>query len=123
SGLTLVATSTDTKIVPVSNIIFGGTPEARTVTVTPAANAFGTAEIKITVTDGDKATASDSFLVTVNSINDPPVISKISDRKVDEGGTTGPLTFTATDVETAASALKLSATSSDTKLVPVNNIV
>jgi len=42
-----------------------------TMTLTPAANWHGTATIILSVTDGE-ATVLDTFVVTVNSVNDPP---------------------------------------------------
>src|SRR5207244_3127210 len=52
-------------LVPVGNIIFGGSGANRTVTVTPALNQTGTATITVTVSDGS-LTASKSFVLTVN---------------------------------------------------------
>ena len=63
--LTVTVSSSNTALVPNSNIVVSGTGTSRTVTVTPVANQTGTA--KITVTGGDgTSTASDTFVVTVN---------------------------------------------------------
>ena len=51
-SLTLTRTSSNTALVPVANIVFGGSGANRTVTVTPAANQSGTTTIRITVSDG-----------------------------------------------------------------------
>ena len=61
----MLGSSSNTTLVPVSNIVVGGTGADRTVTITPAANQSGTATITLTVTDGDGGTASDSFVLTV----------------------------------------------------------
>ena len=58
---------------PAANIVFGGSGADRTVTVTPAANQFGTATITVTATDANGGAASDTFVLTVNSVNDAPV--------------------------------------------------
>ncbi len=63
--LTLTALSSNLTLVPVANVVFGGSGTARTVTVTPAASASGTAMITVRVTDGGGLTASDTFVVTV----------------------------------------------------------
>ncbi len=76
--LTVSATSSDQTVVADSGISFGGTGTARTVTVTPVANAFGFADITVTVTDQGGMTASDTFRLTVNPINDPPIITAAS---------------------------------------------
>ncbi|MFZ4764923.1 MAG: beta strand repeat-containing protein [Roseimicrobium sp.] len=67
----LSGTSSNTALVPNGNITFGGSGNARTVKVTPAADKNGTATITVTVSDG-ALTASDTFTVTVTPVNDAP---------------------------------------------------
>jgi hypothetical protein len=122
ADLTVSASSSNTALVPDANIVFGGSAADRTVTVTPAAHQSGTATITVTVSDG-VASASDTFVLTVNAVNDPPTISDIADRTTDEDTPTGALGFTIGDVETAAADLTVSASSSNTTLVPSANIV
>ncbi len=68
--LTVSGNSSNLTLVPLANIVFGGSGPNRTVTVTPAANQFGTATITVTVTDpaNPTPTVSDTFLLTVNSV-------------------------------------------------------
>jgi large repetitive protein len=73
SGLTVTATSSNATLVPAANIVLGGTGANRTVTITPAATQSGTATITLTVKDANGGTASDSFVLTVNPVNDAPV--------------------------------------------------
>jgi hypothetical protein len=63
-SLTLSGGSSNTTLVPIANIVFGGSGASRTVTVTPAANQNGTATITVTVSDGSLS-APTSFLLTV----------------------------------------------------------
>ncbi len=121
-SLTLTRTSSNTALVPVANIVFGGSGAARTVTVTPAANLAGSTTIRITVSDG-VATAFDEFVLGFPAVNDAPTISNIANRTVNEDTSTGAIAFTVGDIETAAGSLTLSRTSSNTALVPVANIV
>ena len=65
-SLTLTKASSNTTLVPLANIVFGGSGASRTVTVTPAANQIGTATITVTVSDGT-LTASDTFTVEVTA--------------------------------------------------------
>jgi hypothetical protein len=65
-ALTLSAASTDETLVPLANIVFGGSGANRTVTATPAAGLTGSATITVTVSDGTHTTP-DSFLLTVNA--------------------------------------------------------
>lgn len=55
--------------------------------------------------------------------NSAPTIGTIADQTLTVNGVTGPLPFTVGDAETAAGSLTLSATSSNTTLVPNGNIV
>ena len=67
NDLVLTASSRNTALLPDANIVFGGTGESRTVTITPVAGQSGQATIFVTVSDGVR-TASDSFVLTVQPI-------------------------------------------------------
>ena len=123
ASLTVSGSSSNVALVPVANIVFGGSGASRTVTVTPAPNQSGAATITLTVTDGNGGTASDSFVLTVPPVNDVPTISDVTDKTTTEDTASGPHAFTIGDVETAAASLTVTATSSNTTLVPVANIV
>src|SRR5205809_2086844 len=90
-SLTLSGASSNPTLVPVANIVFGGSGANRTVTVTPALNQTGTATITVTVSDGS-LTASDSFVLTVNApANTTPTISTISDQTTTQNTATAPI--------------------------------
>ena len=76
-SLTVAATSSDPTLIPNTNLVFGGSGAARTLTVTPAANQFGTATLTVTVSDGT-ATTSDTFVLTVTAVNDAPTLAAIA---------------------------------------------
>lgn len=119
ASLTVTRNSSNTTLVPLANVVLGGSGGSRTVTVTPAANQSGTSTITITVTDGNGQSDSDTFVVTVN---DQPTVSNITDRSTPEDTSTGAIAFTVGDGETAAGSLTLSGSSSNTTLVPNANI-
>lgn len=73
ASLTLSASSSNPTLVPNANISLGGTGANRTVKITPAANQGGTATVALQVSDG-QATASTSFLVTVNPVVKPTTL-------------------------------------------------
>src|SRR5207249_3503225 len=98
-------------------IVFGGSGANRTLTIFPATNQFGTATITISVVDTNGGLATDTFVLTVNSVNDLPIISKLTDLTIDED-TVANTSFSVGDVETAAGSLNLSAASSNPALVP-----
>lgn len=119
-SLTLSATSSNTTLLPINRITFGGSGGSRTVTLKPAANKSGSASVTITVSDGNKS-ASDSFLLTVNPVNDVPIIGAIPD-KTTNMNTTMELIVSISDVETSLGSLQVSASSSNTTLLPNNQI-
>ena len=121
-SLTVSGSSSNTVLVPNGNMVFGGSGANRTVTVTPAANQNGTAQITVTVSDGQVSTAT-AFTVTVNAVNDAPTITAIANQTTTVGTVVGPLAFTVGDVETAAGSLTVSGSSSNTVLVPDGSIV
>ncbi|MBV5267907.1 MAG: hypothetical protein JZU67_05280, partial [Burkholderiaceae bacterium] len=54
------------------NISLGGSGANRTIDILPAANENGSATITVSVNDGN-VPVSDTFLLTVNPVNDAPV--------------------------------------------------
>jgi hypothetical protein len=75
TSLTLTAASSNPTIIPVGNIVLGGSGTARNVTVYPGANQNGgPVTITLTVSDNN-LTASTSFTVTVNPVNDRPTFN------------------------------------------------
>lgn len=72
--------SSNTTLVPLANVVVGGSAGNRTVRVTPAANLHGTATITLTVADGSGGSSSSAFTVTVAPVNDPPTFTKGADQ-------------------------------------------
>jgi hypothetical protein len=72
----LSATSSNTALLPVSEISFTGTIPDCSMSLTPAANQNGTSTVTLTVTDGETParTAQDTFTLTVNAVNDTPTL-------------------------------------------------
>ena len=81
--LTIRASSSDTGLVP--SITVNQTAEAASLSITPAANAYG-GPITITVEVEDEAglIVSDTFALTVNPVNDAPVANDDTGIEVDE---------------------------------------
>src|SRR5262249_8225923 len=70
-SLNLTGASSNTRLGPNANIVFGGSGANRTVTVTPANGQSGTATITLTVSDGTD-TAQDTFVLTVSHVTVTP---------------------------------------------------
>jgi N-acetylneuraminic acid mutarotase len=121
TSLTLTQDSSNTTLVPLSNIVFGGSGTSRTVTITPAANQNGTAVITIGVSDGS-LTTTDTFVLTVDAVNDAPTITPIASQVITYNTLTSVLGFTLGDVESLPSNLVVTATSSDQTLLRDSSI-
>lgn len=116
SSLTLSATSSNTALILNSGIVFGGSDKNRTLVATPILDKVGTSTIKITVSNGTN-TASTSFLLTVNAINQAPTISTISDQLINKETNTGLLTFALADDTTPIDSIILSTASSNQSII------
>ncbi len=121
-ALELTAASSNLALLPVSRIDFGGFGPNRLVTLMPMANQTGSVTVTITATDSYGASASDSFVLAVNPINDPPTLSGLPGITISEDTATGPLTVVVGDVDTPLANLSLSGTSGNIALVPNANI-
>ncbi|SFC71080.1 reprolysin-like metallopeptidase [Spirosoma endophyticum] len=81
SSVNLVASSSNTGLVPVENVVIGGTGSNRTITVTPVAGQSGTVVITLTATNSTSLTGSASFSLLVTSpptLNDQPASATIT---------------------------------------------
>jgi len=96
-------------------------------TITPVANYNGTLTVPVTVNDGDIDGDSFPATVTVNALNDAPVISTAPDYSIDEDTSLTLLVtdFSISDVDSSSFSLNLSAgdnyTVSGTTLTPDAN--
>ncbi|PAX51985.1 DUF4347 domain-containing protein [Brunnivagina elsteri] len=90
---------------------------------TPPLNFNGTLALKVTATDAGSLSTSSNFNLVITPVNDAPTISAIADQTAFQNTATTPITFTISDVETAASSLTVAATASNTALFPNGSIV
>jgi hypothetical protein len=70
-GLTLSATSSNSGLLPVSNIVFGGSGASRTISLMPVAGQSGTSNVKVEVSDALGGKVSTGFTLTVQDITAP----------------------------------------------------
>jgi len=119
---TFSATSSTANVVP--------SVSGTTLTMTPAANWSGTATITIKTNDGSVDSATKTFVLTVNAVNDVPVLTSIVNQ-VTLKNTAKTVTLAGTDVEgssltfpvptSSASQITASVSGSTLTLTPDNN--
>jgi hypothetical protein len=117
----LIASSNPT-LVPNANVRVAQTQTGGMLVITPAANQSGRAIVDVQATDGS-ITATQSFSITVNPVNDAPTISRIADQMLSESSSSIHVPFTIGDVETPAASLVVTASSSDRALLPNDFII
>ncbi|MEI8027333.1 MAG: hypothetical protein WCI18_13375 [Pseudomonadota bacterium] len=118
----LSAVSSNTALLPSAYIIIGGTAPNCTVSLNPVFNQNGTTTVNLTVTDG-LLSSQDTFVLTVNAVNDAPTISNVADQITNEDLALNGLAVTISDVDNSlVCATAISATSSNTTLLPSANI-
>ncbi|MGH8564420.1 MAG: tandem-95 repeat protein [Gammaproteobacteria bacterium] len=87
--LQVTATSNNTALIPDPTVTYTSPDTSGSLAYTPVANAFGTAIVTVTVTDGgvdgnlttvgDNGIFTRTFTVTVDAVNDPPTLDAIAD--------------------------------------------
>ncbi len=78
SALSITAVSGDPAVVPQDSVQITGSGTDCALIICPAYNQFGYVPVSVTVSDGQLST-EESFILTVNRINDPPVVMTSSD--------------------------------------------
>ncbi|MFN3152190.1 Ig-like domain-containing protein [Bremerella sp.] len=112
-------------LVDAAGIIVAGDGADKTLIVTPLAGAFGSANITISVSDGEETT-TESFLLTVTELvgeNTAPTISAVEDQVIDQDSATAPLEFSVSDAESAVEDLVVSVESDNPALVDAAGII
>ncbi len=124
-SLGITASSSDTSLIPNPTVNYASPNPTGSLSFTPVTDANGVATITVTVNDGQSVngTTTRSFTVTVTSVNSAPTITAIPNQSLISGVSSAPLRFTIGDVETAATALTLTAVSSAQSIIPLTNIV
>ena len=118
--LALSVSSLNTNLVPASGLLLGGTGATRSLLITPAPNANGTASIRLVVTDPHGASFTNLLTLSVVSANDPPTINSIADRAIPEDSATQsvPLSGLSGGPADEAQSITLTAVSSNPALIP-----
>jgi hypothetical protein len=121
--LVVTATSSDESVIPNGGVVVSGSGATRTITLMPALNVSGTTTITVTIADEDDYVITETFVVTVVAVDDPPTITAVDDLTIDEDTSTAPIAFTIADVDTDLATLTVTTASGNTTLLPDANIV
>ena len=118
--LAISAESSNPTLIPSPTVNYTSPASSGVLTFAPVAETNGTATITVTVNDGQSqnGTITRTFTVTVNGT---PTISQIADQTINEDSSTGPIAFVISD-ESDVNSLVLTASSSNTNVVPASGI-
>jgi subtilisin-like proprotein convertase family protein len=115
------ATSDNQAVVTNNGVVFSGSGTNYTVTVNPVVNVFGSANITVTMVNGDGQTVTAKFKATFNKVLFPPTIAPIADQSAPAGtGVVVPLVYSSIGYN--QNQLTLTFQSSNPTLVPVGNM-
>jgi hypothetical protein len=116
---TVTVTSGNQALVPDANLIVTGTGQTRTLQITPVANQSGTATISVQVNAVSCQVCADTFVLTVNAVNDAPTLDAIGNLNIQEDAATQTVNLSGITAGGGESqALTITATSSNTALIP-----
>ena len=121
ASLSLQVASTNTALVGGAGLVLGGSGTNRTLTLTPAADQWGTSTITITVSDGT-ASVPRAFSFTVLAVNDPPVFSGVVPLVSTTTGVPTSFAVTVSDPDTSSGSLALTGDSWNQVLLPNGSI-
>ena len=116
ADLVLTAQSSDLTVVTPAGLTYTGTGTFRTLHIAPVANANGQATVTVRVTDAYSHFVEQTFLLTVNPVNDEPTLQAIGPQTIDEDGTLG-LQFTVNDIDDVPADVTVTAESFNQNLV------
>jgi len=120
--ITVTAVSFNTDVIPNEGILVGGAATERTLTVTPTANASGEVPIRVTARDQDGRNARANITVTVEAVNDAPVVHRVLPWTVEQDNSLV-VPFGVTDVDSPLDALTVTSLSFNTDLIPADGLV
>ncbi|MCH2183775.1 MAG: Ig-like domain-containing protein, partial [Mariniblastus sp.] len=127
--LRVTATSNNPGLISNPTVVYQSPNSTGSIRFTPVADQYGIALITVTVEDGgndndlgttgDNLTFSQTFTVTVNPVNDAPLLDPISDRSVQKNASQQTVGLTGIRAGGGESQpLRVTATSNNTNLIP-----
>ena len=112
--------SSNQEILLPSNALVSGTGASRALLLTPEAGLTGSSFVSLIVSDGANSSQADFIFTVLRNL--APTIGAIADQSIPESSSSGAIAFTIDDGESDAVALVVSASSSNTTILPLENI-
>jgi hypothetical protein len=123
SSLIVTAISSDITILPHPTVVeVDPIIGSFRLVMDPIEGRSGTVQITVSISTGGSEKIR-VFSITIEAQNQAPSISSLSDQNISEDTSTGALSFTISDDNTLANALAITAQSSDTTLIPNENLI
>ena len=119
--LVLSAVCSNPDLIPADGLVLSGTGSSRTLTLTPALDAYGSATISLTAVDEYGLSSARQIQVEIQAVNDAPALS-IPNPFFLAVGIPTVIPVNLEDVDTPATNLTLQVLSSDPSLVPPSAI-
>jgi hypothetical protein len=124
--LSVTASSSNPALIPTPTVSYTSPNATGSLTFTPAAVAYGSATITVTVNDGGASNnvISRTFAVTVNPVNQVPTLTTLANLSIDEnaGLQTVGLSGISSGAANESQTLTVTASSSNTGLVPTPTV-
>ena len=108
----------DPLMIPVDNIQLSGVDIIRTMTLQPIENVSGDVNVTVNVIDEEMAVASQSFVLHILPVDDPPGIGDLSNQTTIEDESLQNMIFQISDPDTPLNNISIRAISSDETIVP-----
>ncbi|KPA13070.1 conserved hypothetical protein, secreted, partial [Candidatus Magnetomorum sp. HK-1] len=115
--LTATAHVLSLSMIAVENISITIVNSESTIVVTPLPDAQGDAKVCFSIADAQNLSVSSCINLFIMDINDPPMISSISDQHTSENARLGPVTFSINDLESQPGDLIVTGHSMNSSMV------
>ena len=121
-SLALTWDTSDTSLLTKAKMVLGGSGADRTLTLTPVADRSGSLSFTITVSDSGGLSVTKTVNLTINAVNDAPVISTIADRTINEDTSSGVIGFAISDVDSVLDGCEVTVSSSNQAVIKDSGI-
>jgi len=113
----------EAQMIPTENIQLSGADVIRTMTLKPFINVSGDVHVTVSVYDEEMAVASQSFVLHILAVDDPPKIGNLSNQTIIEDEPSQEILFEISDPDTPLDDISVRAVSSDETKIANDQII